>query len=63
MNDCIANNNHIILSFKYSVKNKKYTIEEKTKAKEKNNKIFKGLFEKLEDISSITWKELQNFIK
>lgn len=60
MNDCIANNNHIILSFKYSVKNKKYTIEEKTKAKEKNNKIFKGLFEKLEDISSITWKELQN---
>ena len=31
MNDCIANNNHIILSFKYSVKNKKYTIEEKKK--------------------------------
>lgn len=60
MNDCFANNNHIILSFKYSVKNKKYTIQEKTNAKEKNNKIFKELFEKLEELSKITWKELQN---
>jgi hypothetical protein len=61
MNDnCIANNSHIILSFKYSVKNKNYTIDKQTKAKEKCNKIIQRLFEKLEEISQITWKELQN---
>ena len=59
-NKCIANNNHIILSFKYSVKNKNYTMEKQGKAKEKCNKIIQNLFEKLEDISQITWKELQN---
>ncbi len=59
-NKCIANNNYIILSFKYSVKNKNYTMEKHGKAKEKCNKIIQNLFEKLEDISQITWKELQN---
>ena len=60
MNDCIANNNHIILSFKYSVKNKDYKIEKITKAKEKTNKTVQKLFEKLEEISNLTWTELQN---
>ena len=60
MQNCIANNNHIILSFKYSVKNKNYTIEKKTKAKEKCNKIIQNLFERLEEISKLTWEESQN---
>lgn len=60
MNDCLANNNHIILSFKYSVKNKNYKIEKITNAKEKANKKARKLFEKLEEISNLTWTELQN---
>jgi len=60
MNSCIANNNNIIISFKYSIKKKKYTIDEKAEAKEKNNKIFKELFKKLNELSNTTWEELQN---
>lgn len=59
-NNCIANNNHIILSFKYSVKNKKYTIEKITKSKGKCNKTIQNFFGKLEEISNLTWTELQN---
>lgn len=60
--DCIANNSHILLSFKYSIKNKNHTIEKIAGANEKCNKIMKRLFEKLEEISKLTWKELQNYI-
>lgn len=61
MNDkCLANNKNIIVSFKYSVANKKYQILKITKAKEKCNKIINELFEKLEEISNLTWKDLQN---
>ena len=60
MNNCIANNNHIILSFKYSVKSKDYTINKITKARDKCNKIIQKLFERLEEISGLTWIELQN---
>lgn len=60
MQNCIANNNHIVLSFKYSVKNKNYTIEKQTSEKNKCNKMMQKLFEKLEEISKLTWKELQN---
>lgn len=60
MKECIVNDNHIILSFKYSVKNKDYTIEKVTKSKDKCNKIVQKLFKKLEEISKLTWKELQN---
>lgn len=59
-NKCIANNENILISFKYSIKNKKYTIEEKLKEKGKCNKIIEKLFEKFIEISSLTWKELQN---
>ena len=60
MENCIANSNHIILSFKYSIKNKNYTIEKITKEKGKCNKIVQKLYEKLEEISKLTWRELQN---
>ena len=60
MSECIANSSHILLSFKYSVNNKNYKIEKITNSKEKNNKTIQKLFEKLEEISNLTWKELQN---
>lgn len=60
MEKCIANNNHIILSFKYSIKNKNYTINKITKEKAKCNKTIEKLYEKLEEISKLTWVELQN---
>lgn len=60
MIDCIANNGNIVLSFKYSVNNKNYTIEKITGAKEKCNKIIKKLMERFEEISELNWKELQN---
>ena len=53
-------NKNITLSFQYSIKNKKYTIEGKLKEKDKCNKIMLELFEKLYEISSLTWKELKN---
>lgn len=59
-NNCIANQKHITLSFEYSIKDKKHLIEMKTKAKEKCNKIIENLFKKLQEISTLTWKELQN---
>lgn len=59
-NCCTANGNHIILSFKYSIKNKKYTTEKVTKSKEKCNKSIQNLFERLEEISNLTWLDLQN---
>lgn len=60
MQNCIANNNHIILSFKYSINNKNYTIEKQTNSREKCNKVIQKLFDRLEEISKLTWKELQN---
>lgn len=60
MDKCIANNNNIILSFKYSIQTKKYTIKKVIQAKDKCNKKMEKLFEKLEEISKLTWNELQN---
>ena len=60
MNSCIANNNHIILSFKYSIRNKKYTIEHILKQKSNNKKTIENLFKKLEELSNLSWLELQN---
>lgn len=61
MNDkCLANNEKILLSFKYSIKNKNYTIKKVVEARDKCNKIMKNLFQKYEEISNLTWKELQN---
>lgn len=60
MQNCIANNNHIILSFKYSINKKNYTIENQTNSREKCNKVIKKLFDRFEEISNLTWKELQN---
>lgn len=57
---CIANDNHIVISFKHSVKDKRYTIERKVKNKEKCNDDIKILFEKLNEISNTTWRELGN---
>lgn len=59
-NNCTANGNHIVLSFKYSIKSKKYTTEKITKSKEKCNKSIQNLFERLEEISNLTWLDLQN---
>lgn len=59
-NNCTANNNHITLSFKYSIKDKNHLIERMTCAKEKCNKTINNLFKRLEEISTLTWKELQN---
>ncbi len=58
--DCTANSNHITISFKYSVKDKRYLIETITSAKEKCNKLINNFFKRLEEISILTWKELQN---
>ncbi len=58
--DCLANNENIILSFKYSIKDKKHSIEHIFKTKDNNKKIIKNLFEKFEELSNLTWKELQN---
>lgn len=57
---CLANDNHIVISFKYSVKDKKHTIENKVTNKQKCNDDIKMLFKKLEEISKITWEKLQN---
>lgn len=59
-NNCIANNNNITLSFKYSIKHKNHTIEKITSSKEKCNKIISNLLKKFEELSTLTWKELQN---
>lgn len=59
-NKCLANNEKILLSFKYSIKNKNYTIEKIIGAREKCNKIMSKLFQKYEEISNLTWKELQD---
>lgn len=59
-NKCQANNEKILLSFKHSINNKKYKIDNITSAKVKCNKIMKTLFEKFEEISNLTWRELQN---
>lgn len=56
-NCCTANGNHIILSFKYSIKNKKYTTEKVTKSKEKCNKSIQNLFERLEEYYKITYND------
>lgn len=58
--NCLANNNHIVISFKYSVKDKRYTIESKVQNRQKCNEDIEKLFERLKDISRTTWRELQN---
>ena len=58
--DCFANNESIILSFKYSIKDKKHSIEHIFKTKDNNKKTIQNLFEKFEELSNLTWKELQN---
>lgn len=57
---CLANDNHIVISFKYSVKDKKHTIENKVKNNQKCNDDMQMLFKKLEEISKTTWKQLKN---
>ena len=47
MPNCIANDNNIVISFKYSIKTKKYTIENKVKGKHKCNEDIEMLFNKL----------------
>lgn len=58
--DCLANNESIILSFKYSIKDKKHSIEHIFKTKNNNKKVIQSLFAKFEELSNLTWKELQN---
>ena len=60
MSVCLANNEHILISFRYSVKNKKYTIDSKTRAKDKCNEVTEVLFKRLEEISQTTWENLMN---
>ena len=60
MRDC-KYDNHIILSFKYSVKNKDYTIEKITKkTKEKCNDIMYELYKKFEELSKMSLLDFQN---
>ena len=60
MYDCRHDNN-IILSFKYSVNAKKYTIEEVTKkSKEKCNNLMYKLYEKFKELSNMKLLEFQN---
>ncbi|MCI8640698.1 MAG: hypothetical protein HFJ59_02335 [Clostridia bacterium] len=59
-NKCSANNEKILLSFKYSINNRDYTIKNITTAKKKCNREIENLFKKLEEITNLTWKELQN---
>ena len=52
---------NIILSFKYSVNSKEYTIEKITKkTKEKCNEIMYELYEKLKELSNVKLVNLQN---
>ena len=60
MHDCKHDNN-IILSFKYSVKTKDYTIEKITrKSKEKCNDIIYELQEKFRELSNMRLLDFQN---
>ena len=58
--DCVANNESIILSFKYSIKDKRHSIEHIFKTKDNNKKVIQNLFAKFQELSNLTWKELQN---
>lgn len=58
--NCIANNEHIILSFKYSIKNKKHTIEHILESKGNNKKTIKNLFKKFEELSNLKWTDFIN---
>ena len=54
-------NDDIILSFKYSVKTKDYTIEKITKkSKEKCNDIMYELYEKFRELTSMKLVDFQN---
>lgn len=57
---CVANDNHIVISFKYSLKDKRYTIDAKLGGKSKCNKDLQMLFEKLVTISHTSWQELKS---
>lgn len=60
MQTCKYDNN-IILSFKYSVKSKNYTIEKITKrTKEKCNDIIYELYEKFRELSNMKLIDFQN---
>lgn len=60
MSNCLKNEN-IIISFKYSVSTKHYTIEQITKkTKEKCNNKIQCLFEKFEELSNTKLIDFQN---
>lgn len=60
MHECVYDEN-IILSFKYSVNSKDYTIEKITKkTKEKCNNIMYELYEKFKELSNVRLVDFQN---
>lgn len=60
MLECKHDDN-IILSFKYSVNSKEYTIEKITKkTKEKSNAIMYELYEKFKELSNVKLVDFQN---
>lgn len=58
--DCKANKENIILSFKYSIKDKKHTIDFILNEKGNNKKTIENLFKKFSELSSLTWKDFIN---
>ena len=54
--DCLANNENIILSFKYSIKDKKHSIEHIFKTKDNNKKIIKTYLKNLKSYQSLLGK-------
>jgi len=58
--NCIANNENIILSFKYSIKDKKHTINYILTQKGNNKKTIENLFNKFYELSNLTWKDFIN---
>lgn len=58
--NCTANKENIILSFKYSIKDKKHTIDFILKQKGNNKKTIENLFKKFEELSNFTWKDFIN---
>lgn len=60
MHECVYDEN-IILSFKYSVNSKDYTIEKITKkTKEKCNNIMYELYEKFKELSNVRLVDFKN---
>ena len=57
--NCIAINEHIIISFKYSIKDKNHTLQYIQKTRGNHSKTIVNLFSKFEELSRTTWKELR----